>query len=232
MIAFEGTFVGLKEAPAIAFCSSRGPSLTSPRNLKPDIIDLGVSILAAWPSSVDNITKGSLHPDCLPAAVKSSIVTSADFLNHDGSLILDERMLPADLFAIGAGHVNPARAADPGLVYDIHPDNYVQYLCGLNYTDDHIMFITQARITCTYKRTVTNVDKAYSVYNSLITSIPGIDIRVYPTVLRFIRMNQKMTYQISFKRTDRFKNATYMQGPITWSSNQHSVRSPILIKLI
>ncbi|CDP20400.1 unnamed protein product [Coffea canephora] len=282
MIAFEGTVVGLKEAPAIAFFSSRGPSLTSPGILKPDIVGPGVSILPAWPSSVDNTTNStasfnlqcgtsmstphlsgitalirSLHPDWSPAAVKSAIMTSADFLNHDGSLILDERKLPTDLFAIGAGHVNPARAADPGLVYDIHPDDYLQYLCGLNYTDDQIVFITQRRITCTninsipeaelnypsfsiqlgsdtqtYRRTVTNVDKTYSVYNSLITSIPGIDIHVYPTVLRFTRMNQKITYQISFKRTDRLKNATYMQGSITWSSKQHSVRSPILIKLI
>ncbi|XP_027177792.1 subtilisin-like protease SBT1.8 [Coffea eugenioides] len=209
----------------------------------------GVSILAAWPSFVDNSKNStasfklqcgtsmstphlsgiaaliqSLHPDWSPAAVKSAIMTSADFLNHDGSLILDERMLLANLFAIGAGHVNLARVADAGLVYDIHPDDYLQYLCGLNYTDDQIVFITQRRITCaniysipeaelnypsfsiqlgsdtqTYRRTAMNVDKTYSVYNNLITSIPRIDIVVYPTALRFTRMNQKITYQISFK---------------------------------
>ena len=42
---------------------------------------------------------------------------------------------PADLFARGAGLVNPAGAMDPGLVYNIHPSNYISYICGVEDID-------------------------------------------------------------------------------------------------
>ncbi|KAI3893388.1 hypothetical protein MKX03_002920 [Papaver bracteatum] len=59
-ILFEGTFIGDTSAPAVTSFSSRGPSLASPGILKPDIIGPGVSILAAWPFSLDNNTNSVL----------------------------------------------------------------------------------------------------------------------------------------------------------------------------
>ncbi|GKE53054.1 subtilisin-like protease [Tanacetum coccineum] len=55
-IIFHGTVIGDKSAPQVTSFSSRGPSVASPGILKPDIIGPGVSILAAWPVSVDNKT--------------------------------------------------------------------------------------------------------------------------------------------------------------------------------
>lgn len=139
-------------APEVISFSSRGPSLVSPGILKPDIIGPGVNILAAWPVSLDNLKNEvapfniisgtsmscphlagiaallkSVHPDWSPAAIKSAIMTSASQHNLAHQAILDERHLPADIFAIGAGHVNPSSAVDPGLVYDLHlqPDDYI-----------------------------------------------------------------------------------------------------------
>ena len=66
-----------------------------------------------------------LSPNWSLAAIKSTTMTSADFLNHNESLILDEMMLLVNLFTIGARYVNLVRAADPGLIYDIYPDDYV-----------------------------------------------------------------------------------------------------------
>lgn len=100
-----------------------------------------MSILAAWDVSVENKTGTtstfnvisgtsmscphisgivallkSGHPDWSPAAIKSAITTTADLQNHNQNLIVDERMLPPNIFATGSGHVNPSKANDPGLI--------------------------------------------------------------------------------------------------------------------
>ena len=38
---------------------------------------------------------------------------------------------PADAFDMGAGHIDPNRAVDPGLVYDSSFADHAAYLCGL-----------------------------------------------------------------------------------------------------
>lgn len=282
MILFKGTVIGGQDAPAITSFSSRGHSLSSPGILKPDIIGPGVSILAAWPISLENNTNKKstfnvisgtsmscphlsgiaalqrrAHPDWSPAAIKSAIMTTANLLNVNNDLILDERMLPADVFATGAGHVNPSRATDPGLIYDIQPVDYVPYLCGLGYTDKEIAIIVRDPVTCasvssipeaqlnypsfslqlgsaskTYTRTVTNIGKASSTYYIDIGLIPGVDVYVQPGTLNFTEVKQKLTYHISFGRSDKSINNIYVQGAITWVSKEHRVRSPISIELI
>ncbi|KAK6158084.1 hypothetical protein DH2020_005398 [Rehmannia glutinosa] len=282
-IVFKGTIIGTKSAPMVASFSSRGPSLATPGILKPDIIGPGVNIIAAWHMSVDNKTNGktnanfnmasgnsiscphlsgitalakNVHPDWSPAAIKSALMTSAYQINLNGSLINDERLLPADVFAIGAGHVNPPKALDPGLVYDITPDDYIAYLCGLGYTEKEIAVITRRTISChgisipeahlnypsfsiqlgmnisMYSRTVTNVGDAESIYYLKMESVPGVDIVVQPAVLSFTEVNQKMTYRIFFSRSAIRVNVTYVQGSIAWISSTHIVRSPISVKFV
>ncbi|KAH7512669.1 hypothetical protein FEM48_Zijuj12G0115400 [Ziziphus jujuba var. spinosa] len=213
------------------------PKQTKPWNLKPDIIGPGVSILTAYPFRLDNdiatrtksmfnIMSGtsmpcphlsgiaallkSSHPDWSPAAIKPAIMTTADVVNHHGKPIVDEKPYPTDVFAIGAGHLNPSKANDPGLVYDIQPDDYIAYLCGLNYMDKQVEVITKRSVKCSkvesivetqlnypsfsvvlgsesliFIRTVTNVGDAKSTY-TLEKSVPsGIDITVIPEKLVF-----------------------------------------------
>ncbi|XP_027082654.2 subtilisin-like protease SBT1.7 [Coffea eugenioides] len=279
-ILFKGTILGVKNAPAVASFSSRGPNNASPGILKPDIIGPGVNILAAWPQSVENIANTSstfnilsgtsmscphltgiaallksAHPNWSPAAIKSAIMTTASFVNRNDGHIHNEQMFPADVFATGAGHVNPPRAIDPGLTYDIQPDDYIPYLCGLGYTDDQIMKIVQSPVKCsaihriqeaelnypsfaiqlksskqTYKRVVTNVGEALSTYYVDIDKIQGVEIDVQPRVLNFRKVNQKITYQISFRRLNMSVGNWYEQGAITWNSEKHRVRSPISVK--
>ncbi|KAH7512670.1 hypothetical protein FEM48_Zijuj12G0115500 [Ziziphus jujuba var. spinosa] len=251
-ILFRGTVIGESSsvAPAVPFFSSRGPSKASPGILKPDIIGPGVSILAAYPFPTDsniarkktsmfNILSGtsmscphlsgiaallkSSHPYWSAAAIKSAIMTTADVVNHHGKPIVDEKRSPADVFAIGAGHVNPSKANDPGLIYDIQPDDYIPYLCGLNYTDKQVEIITQRTIKCSkvesiaetqlnypsfsvvlgseslsFTRTVTNVGEAKSTYNLEKFVPPGIGIIVRPEQIVFSEVNQKATYTVEF----------------------------------
>ncbi|CAK9143044.1 unnamed protein product [Ilex paraguariensis] len=196
----------------------------------------------------------SSHPDWSVAAIKSAIMTTADQLNLANKPILDERLLPANIFAIGAGHVNPSRANDPGLVYDVQPDEYILYLCGLNYTNRQISVITQQSVNCsvvstipeaqlnypsfaitlgstnqTNTRTVTNVGKATSTYTVEIVPPQGVDVRVTPSRLDFTEMNQKITYQVTFRKSITGRNTTSAQGFLRWTSVKHIVRSPISV---
>ncbi|TMW88872.1 hypothetical protein EJD97_017966 [Solanum chilense] len=279
-IAFKGTKIGDNRAPVVAGFSSRGPSYASPRILKPDIIGPGVNILAAWPISLENNTNTnstfnmiagtsmscphlsgvaallkSVHPDWSPAAIKSAIMTTADVFNLGSKLIEDETYLPADVFATGAGHVNPSKANDPGLVYDIEPSDYIPYLCGLNYTNRQVTVIVQRKVNCSeitsilegqlnypsfaiqvrsnsgaqvYSRTVTNVGKANSTYRVDIDSPRGLDVKVEPTTLVFSEVKQKLSYQVTFTPFSR-PSTIYTQGSLRWISENHIVRSPIAV---
>ncbi|CAN4077351.1 unnamed protein product [Withania somnifera] len=280
-IAFQGTIIGDKDAPMVAAFSSRGPSLASPGILKPDIIGPGSNILAAWPTSVDNKTNTkstfnivsgtsmscphlsgiaallkSTHPTWSPAAIKSAIMTTADTVNLADNPILDERLLPANIFAIGAGHVNPSRANDPGLIYDTQFKDYLPYLCGLNYTSRQVGNLQQRKVDCrevkhipeaqlnypsfsiklgeipqTYTRTVTNVGEAKSSYSVEIASPLGVSLIVKPSTLKFSKLNQKLKYQVTFTRRDNSANSGVIQGFLKWNSKKYSVRSPVAVVL-
>ncbi|XP_018728630.2 subtilisin-like protease [Eucalyptus grandis] len=261
-ILFKGTRIGTSAAPAVSFFSSRGPNIESPGILKPDIIGPGVNILASWPFPLDkstskthafNVISGtsmacphlsgvvallkSAHPDWSPAAIKSAIVTTAATSNMKRQPIIDQTLHPADIFATGAGHVNPSRAVDPGLVYDIGLQDYVPYFCGLNYTDSEIEMIVQKKVTCSsiksipdyqlnypsisvvfggsvtmvsVTRTVRNVGPAKSHYRLVIDPIKGLDsIDVHPRDLEFTEANQTASYRVDFTRgVDRKAAAT------------------------
>ncbi|XVF13249.1 hypothetical protein REPUB_Repub08aG0192300 [Reevesia pubescens] len=237
------TFYGLKDNSQVTSFFSRGPSsLASPGILKPDIIEPGVSILAAWPVSVENKTNTisnfnvssgtsiscphlsgvtallkSSHPDWSPAAIKSAIMTTADILTLDGQPILDETWSPSNLFAIGAGHVNLSKANDPGLVYDIQPGDYIPYLCGLG------------SISCTYTRTVTNVGPPNSSYTLKIAAPPGVDVSETTDKIVFSVVNQKATFSVTFRLSWQ-TDMPFVQGYLYWNSALHFVRSPIVVK--
>ncbi|CAN4077353.1 unnamed protein product [Withania somnifera] len=247
-IAFQGTIIGDKNAPVVAGFSSRGPSTASPGILKPDIIGPGVNILAAWPTSVENNTNTKstfniisgtsiAHPTWSPAAIKSAIMTTADTVNLANNPILDERLFPANILAVGAGHVNPSRASDPGLIYDTSFKSYLSYCsevksipeAQLNYPS---FSITLGTSTQTYTRTVTYVGEAESSYRVEIVSPPGVFVTVKPFTLKFSKLNQKLTYQLTFSRTANCSTSGIVQGFLKWTSNMHSVRSPIAVVLV
>ncbi|XP_017233328.1 subtilisin-like protease [Daucus carota subsp. sativus] len=279
-ILFKGTVIGGDSAPAVASFSSRGPSNASPGILKPDIIGPGVSILAAWPFSVDNTTNTkatfdilsgtsmscphlsgiaalikSAHPTWSPAAIKSAIMTTADQLNLKNAPFIDQTGSPADIFAVGAGHVNPSKASDPGLVYDNQPSDYIPYLCGLGYTDDQVGIIVNRIISCAnetgiqeaelnypsfsialgssaveYSRVVTNVGSADSSYTLKIVFPPGVIVSVTPSRLEFSEVNQQLTYRVKFSRSGDVSQTPFVQGSLQWMSAKHVVRSPISVK--
>ncbi|KAJ3677110.1 hypothetical protein LUZ60_002834 [Juncus effusus] len=177
-IIFRGTRLGIRPAPVVAAFSARGPSSQSPDIIKPDLIAPGLNILAAWPAGVGpagiqadsrraefNILSGTsmacphvsglvallkaAHPKWTPAVIKSALMTTAYVRdNANGSIIDESTGSPAGVFDFGSGHVDPQRAMDPGLVYDVSPAEYLNFLCGLNYTDQNLRAITRRPVNC------------------------------------------------------------------------------------
>ncbi|KAG7011294.1 Subtilisin-like protease SBT1.2, partial [Cucurbita argyrosperma subsp. argyrosperma] len=250
-IQFGGTVIGRTRAPSVAQFSSRGPSPTNPSTLKPDVIAPGVNIIAAWPQNLaptglledsrrSNFTVmsgtsmscphvsgiaaliHSAHPKWTPAAIKSAIMTTADVTDRFGKPILDGNK-PASVFAMGAGHVNPTRAIDPGLVYDIKPYDYVIHLCVLGYTHSEIFIITHMNVSChkvlqmnkgftlnypsmsvvfkhgttskMVSRWLTNVGSPNSVYEVEVTAPEGVSVQVKPRRLVFKHVNESLSYK-------------------------------------
>ncbi|XP_068658719.1 subtilisin-like protease SBT1.5 [Aristolochia californica] len=177
-ILFRGTRLGVKPAPVVASFSARGPNPESPDILKPDVIAPGLNILAAWPDRVGpsglpsdkrrtefNILSGTsmacphvsglaallkaAHPTWSPAAIRSALMTTAYVRDNRGGIMLDESTGNASsVMDYGSGHVDPQRAMDPGLVYDISAGDYIDFLCNANYTEKNIQVITRRYADC------------------------------------------------------------------------------------
>ncbi|EYU24737.1 hypothetical protein MIMGU_mgv11b015879mg [Erythranthe guttata] len=172
----------------------------------------------------------SVHPDWSPAAIKSAIMTTADQTNLGNQPILDQSHLAADVYSTGAGHVNPARANDPGLVYDIEPQDYRKVNCSaesrisegqLNYPSFSVRSNESADQM--YTRTVTNVGEAGSSYNVEVVAPQGIDVIVEPRTLHFTEVNQKLRYKIKFRRSANTGNTSVLShGYVLWKSAKHS----------
>ncbi|KAJ0968799.1 hypothetical protein J5N97_021676 [Dioscorea zingiberensis] len=277
-IMFQGTIVGKSEAPAVAFFSSRGPSVEIPGVLKPDILAPGVNIVAAWPFTVGpkpmaltntgfNIIAGTsmatphlsgiaallkvLHPRWSPAAIKSAIMTTATTEDNYGKPILDENHHTANYFMMGAGQVNPSKAADPGLVFDIDTKDYIAFLCGMGYSDKQVGFITGDDTQCekmekilqsglnypsiitsrgqhvVVKRTVTNVVEETSTYKVEVDLPKEVAFKVVPNVLEFNKQDEKKSFVVSINSGAQLNESIF--GNLKWVSKKYTVRMPIIV---
>ncbi|XP_072955558.1 subtilisin-like protease SBT3.9 [Typha angustifolia] len=251
-------------SPKVAAFSSRGPSAAFPGVLKPDIAAPGVSILAATGngyqfnsgtsmacphvSGVAALLK-SLHPDWSPAAIKSAIVTTASVVDaYD--LAIEAEGTPrklADPFDFGGGHIDPNRAADPGLVYDIDPKDYIKFFnCNLEQSDrcdsaeGSLYYLNLPSVAIpnlkdaavSVSRTVTNVGPENAKYKAVVEPPPGVKMTVEPPFLTFNAHNKVETFNLTFVSTRRIQG-DYTFGSLTWSDDEnHSVRIPIAIRTV
>jgi subtilisin family serine protease len=282
-IVFNSTLIGVKPAPTVAAFSSRGPSTAGPGVPKPDIMAPGLNILAAWPSTVPvgadeagnkdgnsyNVVSGTsmatphvtgivallrkVHPDWSPAAIKSAIMTTSSAVDNDGHTIKNEEHREAIYYAVGAGQVVPARAVDPGLVYDLGVRDYAGYICALigedalkavagnttSLTGADVAHVAEAQLNYpailvplqsepfTVQRTVTNVGPENSHYTAWIRAPEGLTITVEPTELEFTEVKETKTFTVSVSGGNGMKQKL-VEGSLSWVSQHHVVRSPII----
>ncbi|XP_010261833.1 PREDICTED: subtilisin-like protease SBT1.4 [Nelumbo nucifera] len=203
-------------APKVASFSSRGPNYQTAEILKPDVIAPGVNILAGWtgyngPTDLDidprrvefNIISGTsmacphvsglaallrkAYPKWTPAALKSALMTTAYNLDNGGKNISDlatgKESTP---FVHGAGHVDPNRALDPGLVYDISVNDYVEFLCSIGYDEKMIaLFIRDGNtsVNCSAQSLPSPGDLNYPSFSVVFKLNGGKDVVKYRRVV-------------------------------------------------
>ncbi|KAL6842836.1 hypothetical protein ACP4OV_027149 [Aristida adscensionis] len=252
-------------SPRVAWFSSKGPSIAFPAILKPDVTAPGVSILSAngdismgfmsgtsmacpHVSGVVALLK-SVHFSWSPAMIKSAIVTTALVTDRFGMPIQAEgvpRKL-ADPFDFGGGHIDPDRAVDPGLVYDIDPKEYTKFFnCTLNpdeYCSEYMgklyllnlpsIIVPDLKDTVTVWRTVTNVGPANATYRAEIVAPAGISMSVEPSTISFKKGGQRnVTFKVTFTAKQRVQGG-YTFGSLTWlDGGTHSVRIPVVVRTI
>ncbi|XP_051144854.1 subtilisin-like protease SBT2.5 [Andrographis paniculata] len=248
--------------------------------LKPNVMAPGSSIWAAWSpnSEGDEYIKGQSfallsgtsmatphvagvaalikqkYPDWTPAAITSAIMTTADVIDHSDSPILAQRknkLSPATPFDFGAGSINPSKALDPGLVFNAHFHNYIEFLCAVPGVDDmsirravgvgcrenrkewcsdlNTASITISNLVGSRKvvRRVTNVGLFDEKYRVVLREPVGVSISVMPAAFK-ISASASRHVTLVLKATQRTNAYTF--GEMVFEGNKgHVVRVPIAV---
>ncbi|KAJ8565589.1 hypothetical protein K7X08_008165 [Anisodus acutangulus] len=107
-------------------------------------IESGTSNASPHVSGIAAMLK-SVHPEWSPSAIKSALMTTANPLdNTQNPIIAAETNEPARPLATGSGFIDPNRALDPGLIYDATPQDYVNLLCSMNFTEEQFKTIARS----------------------------------------------------------------------------------------
>ncbi|TKY65382.1 Subtilisin protease SBT1.6 [Spatholobus suberectus] len=217
----------------------------------------GTSMACPHASGVAALLKAA-HPQWSAAAIRSALVTTASPLDNTQNPIRDYGYPSqyASPLAIGAGQIDPNKALDPGLIYDATPQDYVNLLCALKYTQKQILIITRSTsyncakpsfdlnypsfiafysnktrsVVHKFRRTVTNVGDGAATYRAKVTQPKGSVVTVSPKTLAFRYKNEKMSYDVMIEY-GKYKKENITFGDLVWieDGGAHSVRSPIVV---
>lgn len=138
----------------------------------------------------------------------------------------------ADPFDFGGGQVNPNRAADPGLVYDIDP----RYDYGKFKFHEPLHDLNLPSIVLPYLKkelTVTNVaGDARAVYEAVVEVPAGVRMAVRPSTLVFDADAKAKTFNVTFTAIHRLRGI-YRFGSLAWHDGAaHFVRIPIAVRTV
>jgi len=241
-------------APQIAGFSSRGPTLAGDSDiLTPDLAAPGVAIAAATQSDADGeptwgVRSGTsmaaphvaglaalslgMSPASTPDEIKSALMTTTyPTVNADGSAHIDP-------FAQGAGHINPRRFLDPGLVY-VSAGEWAGFAAAQGLIDAdadevdgrdlNLASIAVGALAHTESVTRTLTATRPGTY-TVGASMPGMEVTVEPSTLTFEGPGDRHDFTVSFT------NATapvdvWAFGRLTWTGEDGtSVQSPLAVR--
>jgi subtilisin family serine protease len=254
----------------LASFSSRGPQTAVADVPKPDLAAPGMNILSGFsPTAAPGARPGErfavmsgtsmacpavagaaalllqLHPTWSPAVIRSALMTTADptVLQEDGAT-------PARPFDVGAGRIDPNRAADPGLVLDVDADGYRRYLAGVtpdavDGIDDHPASIAPIAPvdlnlpgiaagalagTLATARSFTSVDPGPRSWEVRVEDLSGITARVSPRLLT-LAPGESRSVKVTFTHAGARFDA-YTAGALVLTDRQdgRAVRLPVSLR--
>ncbi len=248
-------------APLTAAFSSRGPLRAGGGDvLKPDLIAPGQDILAGVAPPNNNgrlfdIYSGTSmssphvaglaalfkekYPGWSPMAIKSALMTTAYDVLDGGTPAPNTN--PVLIFRQGAGHVQPKKMLDPGVVYDSNFTDWLRFICGAQpgggctgVTPIDPSDLNQASIAIgdlaggqTVTRRVTNVSNKPLTLTASVAGT-GYTAVVSPSTLN-LAPGATQSFTVAFTRTSAALNA-YAGGQLTWTGGGYTVRSPIVVR--
>jgi len=248
--------------------SGRGPSFGDSDFLKPDLVAPGTAILGAQTPNVANGFKGEsfqylsgtsqsaphvagiaalikqANPEWSPAEIKSALMTTSR-----QNIRKENDLGPANPFDMGAGHIVPNSAIDPGLLYPIETQAYDEYLCTIGverrpraqcqtlaltgYADVArninlpSVAITELAGSVDIKRRVTNAGPA-AQFNMEMNLPAGISLEVEPASLS-LATGESADFTLTF-RSDGTGLDQWFHGNFSWVSSSHRVYSPFVVQ--
>ncbi|CAJ1961214.1 unnamed protein product [Sphenostylis stenocarpa] len=217
----------------------------------------GTSMACPHASGVVALLRNA-HPEWTASAVRSALTTTASPLDNTGKPIKENGELPqrASPLAMGAGLIDPNRALDPGLIYDATPQDYVNLLCAMNFTQAQILTITRSKAyNCSspsydlnypsfvafyvnesvtverkFRRSVTYVGDGPAAYTARVNSSNDTKISVSPNRLVFKGKYEKRNFCLTLKSEMKKENVVAFAA-LEWveETGRHVVRSPLVV---
>ncbi|KAG5557872.1 hypothetical protein RHGRI_007940 [Rhododendron griersonianum] len=160
-----------KLAPFVVSFSSRGPNPITRDIRKLDLAAPGVDIVAAWSEATTvtgitgdervvpyNVISGT-SMSCPHASGAAAYVKSLNELREKktpkspvsllffSAFPMSATKNPEAEFAYGSGHINPVKAANPGLIYNAGESDYIQFLCDQGYSNESLQLVTGSNTT-------------------------------------------------------------------------------------
>ncbi|KAG6541802.1 hypothetical protein Mapa_016817 [Marchantia paleacea] len=259
---------------------SNGDTMETADVLKPDILAPGSQIWSAWTeagvdlpnwvSSFATLSGTSMaaphvsgivallkqkFPSWSVAAIHSAIVTTATLTGSDGTAIKaqddSKRLSPATPFDMGGGFLNPTAACNPGLIFDIAHQDYINFICSVkSVTPSMVQSITGIACNTTSNsrpsdlntpsvtiaklqglrnvfRKLTNVGSSSETFTTTMSVPSGTSMTVTPTTFT-VAPGATVSVKIAIKTTSSQRSFKF--GRITWAGNQgHRVSIPISV---
>lgn len=210
--------------PPPAWDSYQGTSMSSPH-----VAGLGLLLKQA-------------NPTWGPGAIKSALMTTAYSTLDDGLASPQNGLLP---WSQGAGHVDPQKANDPGLIYNATKSDWVKYQCKVNKAavvpasdcttigtlDEtynlNLPSITVGTVTGSVivTRSVTNVGASTATYSAAVTTPAGFATTVSPSTLT-LAPGETKSFSVTLVPSGAAEGV-WQFGQLVWSDGTHTVRSPI-----
>ena len=180
--------------------------------------------------------------------LSSSTASTSD---NTKSPMKDSSSDKATPLAYGAGHMQPNQAADPGLVYDLTVNDYLDFLCALGYNQTMLKAFSDNPYKCpasvsildfnypsitvpnlsgsvTLTRRVKNVGFP-GIYAAHISQPTGVSVTVEPSILKFSRIGEEKKFKVTLKANTNAEAKDYVFGQLIWTDDKHHVRSPIVV---
>ncbi|XP_050156053.1 cucumisin-like isoform X4 [Malus sylvestris] len=194
----------------------------------------------------------SFHPNWSPAAILSALTTTAKPMSANlnpeaefayGAGLLNPSRSPYPGLVYDAAEIDYvnflcAQGYSTKLLKALTGDSYS---CSSSQSShgtlsDHLNYPSVALSTSNpksvngiFNRTITNVGSPKSTYKAKVSTPPGLEIKVNPSVLKFASLEQKLSFQVTVKG---LIEKTIVSGSLVWDDGKFQVRSPIVVYFV